>query len=88
MPIKTGFNSTSKTYHKLTGYPCNLQVLPYHCILTNTSHQTIGDRNPNPFSMTFITAHTGALRQGQPSIPPFTKRRSHPGSRNGESSPT
>eukprot|EP00983_Pelagomonas_calceolata_P124091 1161071-Pelagomonas_calceolata.AAC.14 len=52
-------------------------------------NQTIGERNFKPASMMSITAHTGALRQGEPSVLPFKKEKSlHQKSRTGEILPT
>eukprot|EP00983_Pelagomonas_calceolata_P022722 715294-Pelagomonas_calceolata.AAC.1 len=73
MPTRTGFSFSNKTYQKHTGYPCNLQIPPCHCIL-NAYHQTTGGRILNLFPTTFIFAHTGALRQEQPSILQPTKK--------------
>eukprot|EP00983_Pelagomonas_calceolata_P086648 1156800-Pelagomonas_calceolata.AAC.2 len=56
MPTKTGFSFSSETYQKLTGYPCNLQIPPYHCIIITRSHQTTGGKKVNLFPMTSIFA--------------------------------
>eukprot|EP00983_Pelagomonas_calceolata_P060119 1146234-Pelagomonas_calceolata.AAC.2 len=81
MPNKIGSNIPSK---ELTGYPYNLQISPYHSIIITTWHLTIGGRSFNPFPTTPVPTHTSALKHGQPSILPITKRRSHFKSRTGK----